>query len=259
MAKGKRPTNAPATPWTRWVGVLVGLVVIAGIAWYLVSRAGDDAAGEEAAATEGSGPQPLNPEGGPTVEQASLVDVPPDSIVSSGPDAPSGIVISNDPRAGAADAPVVIVEFSDFQCPHCADFHVNTFPALRSLYGDRVRWYFVNRFYSAPHPQAQAAAIAAECADQQGRFWEYADQLYKRQTELGPDVFTQIGEQVGIDRAVFDQCRVDPAVGAEVAADQLEADRLRVDGTPTFYINGQKIVGAQPLGTFNEIIGPYFQ
>jgi len=258
MVKGKRPTSSTATPWTRWVGVVVGLAIVAGIVWWVTTRGAEEAPTEEAT-TEGVGPQPLDVAGGPTRAEASIANVPPESLVAHGVDAPRGVVVSNDPRLGDADAPVVIVEFSDFQCPHCADFHTNTFPALRSLYGERVRWYFVNRYFTQPHPHAKAAAIAAECANRQGKFWEYADGVFRRQEELGPDVLDQIAGQLGLDRAAFDQCRADPAVAAEVASDQAEGERLGVDGTPTFFVNGVRIVGAQPLGVFNESIQPYFQ
>lgn len=258
MAKGRRAAETPGTPWARWGLVLVGLVVAAGIVWFVTRPSGEETV-EQATTQEGDGPRPLDTGAGPTVEEASIANVPPESLVSAGAEAPRGVVVSHDPRIGDPDAPVVIVEFSDFQCPHCADFHTNTFPALRSLYGDRVRWFFVNRFYSGPHPQAQGAAIAAECANRQGRFWEYAAELFERQSELGPDLFVQAADQLGLDRAAFDQCREDPAIAAEVGADQVEADRLDIGGTPTFIVNGRRILGAQPLGVFNEAIQPYFQ
>ena len=259
MAKGRRATQTPGTPWARWLIVLVGLVVVGGVVWFVARPSGEDTV--EQATEGGDGPQPLDISGagGPTIEEASIANVPPESLVAAGPETPRGVVVSNDPRIGDPDAPVVIVEFSDFQCPHCADFHTNTFPALRSLYGDRVRWFFVNRFYTAPHPHAEAAAIAAECANRQGRFWEYAAALFERQSELGPDLFVQTADQLGLDRASFDQCRQDPAVTAEVGADQVEADRLNIEGTPTFIVNGRRILGAQPLGVFNEAIQPYFR
>lgn len=259
MTKGKRPTHPTGTPWLRWAGVAVGLAIVAGgILWWVSTRDTEEVVSEEPA-PEAAGPQPLDLAGGPTIAEASIADVPPESLVAPGPEAPSGVVVSNDPRLGDPDAPVVIVEFSDFQCPHCADFHTNTFPALRSLYGDRIRWYFVNRFFSGPHPHAEAAAIAGECANRQGKFWEFADRVFRRQSELDPELLDGIATELGLDKAAFDQCRADPSVAAEVAADQQEAERLKVDGTPTFIVNGQRVLGAQPVGVFNEVIGPYFQ
>jgi protein-disulfide isomerase len=263
-AKGRRPVQSPGTPWGRWIGVLVGLAVAAVVVWWVVTRTGgDDAADDQTAAAEdGPSPQPLDLSGGEgprAVDEASIANVPPDSLAQGGPDAPRGIDVSNDPRLGAPDATVEIVEFSDFQCPHCATFHTEIFPALRSFYGDRVRWYFVNRFYPAAHPHAESAAIAAECAARQGSFWEYADLVFARQQELGPGLLKDVANQLGLEIDEFERCRSDPATSQEVAADQREADRLGVDGTPSFYINGQKIMGAQPVGVFNEVLTPYFQ
>lgn len=255
MAKGKRATQTSATPWPRWLAVLVGLVVVGGIVWWVARPSAEEA--PDAATDILDGPRPLNVEGGgPTIDEASIASTPAESLVAAGPEVERGVVISNDPRLGSPDAEVVIVEFSDFQCPHCADFHTNTFPALRSLYGDRVRWYFVNRFYSAPHREAEGAAIAGECANRQGRFWEFAEQLFQRQTELGPDLIDQVAGQLGLDRAAFDACREDPAIAEEIRADQREASRLNVDATPTFIVNGRRIMGAQPVGVFNEVIQP---
>lgn len=260
MAKGKRPVEPQSAPWIRWVGVLAGLALAGAIVWWVARPSGaeEPAAGTETGAA-GSTPQPLDlGAGGPTVESAALTDVPAESLVSAGPDAPSGVNISNDPRMGDPTSPVTIVEFSDFQCPHCADFHESTFPALRTLYGDRVRWVFVNRFFPAGHPMAEPAAIAAECAHRQGKFWEYSDLVFRNQEELSNGTLAEHGQAAGLDVTRFTQCVTGKETASEVAADQAEADRLGVDGTPTFYINGRKIVGAQPPGVFNEVIGPYF-
>ncbi|HVR44751.1 MAG TPA: thioredoxin domain-containing protein [Thermoanaerobaculia bacterium] len=263
MAKGRRPVEPQSTPWMRWGGVLVGLAIAGAIVWWVARPSGAETAGGEAGATARDeagrlAPQPLDLSSGPSVEAAARLDAPAESLASAGPDAPSGIDISNDPRLGDSDAPVTIVEFSDFQCPHCADFHRSTFPALRTLYGDRVRWVFVNRFFAAAHPMAERAAIAAECANRQGGFWDYADLVFRNQAQLSPGMLVDTAEMVGLDMDAFRACVESGDTASEVAADQAEADRLGVDGTPTFFINGRKIVGAQPPAVFNQLIGPYF-
>ncbi len=109
MTKGKRPSAAPPSPSGRWALLLGALVAIGLVAWWLASRSGEGEAGEPVPVEEAGAPQPLG-NAGPTVEAAaSIENVPPDSLVSAGPDAPSGVDVSNDPRLGAASAPVTIV------------------------------------------------------------------------------------------------------------------------------------------------------
>jgi protein-disulfide isomerase len=259
MAKGKRPAEPESSPWIRWVGVLAGLALAGAIVWWVVRPSGAEptssVAGTEAV---GPGPQPLDLGAGPSVESAARLNAPPESLASAGPDAAGGVDVSNDPRLGDADAPVTIVEFSDFQCPHCADFHKNTFPALRTLYGERVRWIFVNRFFPGGHPMAERAALAAECAHRQGKFWEYAELVFRNQAELSPALLADHAAAAGLDTERFERCLQVAETASEVAADQAEGERLKVDGTPTFFVNGHEILGAQPAAVFNQVIAPYF-
>jgi protein-disulfide isomerase len=259
MTKGKRPTAPKPSPWSRWAVVLGGLVVVALVVWWVVGRsAGDSETGPEASA-DSAAPQPLSGAEGPTVEAAAtLENVPPDSLVSAGPDAPSGVDISNDPRRGDAAARVTIVEFSDFECPHCKTFHEQIFPALRRLYGDDVRWIFVNRFFPTGHVHAEKAAIGGECAARQGKFWEYSDYVFANQEKLGDGVVDSAASEVGLEAASYKQCVIGRETASEVAADQAEGARIGVDGTPYFLVNGQEVLGAQPVGVFNEVIAPYF-
>jgi protein-disulfide isomerase len=257
MAKGKRPAEQPSTPWSRWAMVLGGLALVALVGWLLARPSGNET--DAGASVDATTPQPLGGEG-PTVEAAATLDnVPPDSLASAGPDAPSGVDISNDPRRGGADAVVTIVEFSDFQCPHCKTFHEQIFPALQSLYGDQVRWVFVNRFFPAGHPHAEKAAIGGECAALQGKFWEYADYIFANQERLGDGVVDDAASEVGLDEAAYGQCLSGRETASEVAADQAEAARIGVSATPYFLANGHEVLGAQPVGVFNEVIAPYFE
>jgi protein-disulfide isomerase len=257
MPKGKRPAEQKSAPWGRWAMVLGGLAVVVLLVWLLARPSGEEAA--PGASEDATAPQPLGGEG-PTVEAAaSLENVPPDSLVSAGPDAPSGVDISNDPRRGGADAVVTIVEFSDFQCPHCKTFHEQIFPTLQSLYGDQVRWVFVNRFFPSGHPHAEKAAIGGECAALQGKFWEYADYIFANQEHLGEGVIDDAASEVGLDEGRYGQCLTGQETASEVAADQAEATRIGVGGTPYFLVNGHEVLGAQPVGVFNEVIAPYFE
>lgn len=260
MAKGKRATQPQGTPWSRWVMVLAGLAIAGGVVWWVARPTPTDIAAVGGEEPPGATPQPLDLSvGGPSIEAAAELDVPADSVASAGADLPGGVNVSNDPRLGPATAPVTIVEFSDFQCPHCATFHQETFPALRTLYGDQVQWIFVNRFFPAAHPMAESAALAAECATRQGKFWEYAEGVFANQAELDRDLLFEQAEEVGLDEAAFRQCLESGVTASEVAADQAEGDRLRVDGTPTFFVNGERLVGAQPPAVFNQAIRPHLR
>ena len=259
MTKGKRPTSPQSSPWSRWVVVLGGLLAVALVVWLIARPSTEGEAGEPPATSDIGGPQPLGGEAGPTVEAAaSIENVPPESLASAGPDAPSGVDVSNDPRRGDAAAVVTIVEFSDFQCPHCKTFHEQIFPALQRLYGDDVRWIFVNRFFPGGHQYAEEAAIGGECAARQGKFWEYADYVFANQERLGEGIVADAAGDVGLDAAGYAQCLSGRETASEVAADQAEAARIGVNGTPYFLVNGQELIGAQPVGVFNEVIGPYF-
>ncbi len=257
MATGKRPIREEQKPYGRWGIVLAGLVLAGGLVWWMTRSSPQDEGVDIEATADPNVPQPLDLGSGPTVEAASTVDVPPESLASAGPDVPTGVNVSNDPRLGDADAPVTIIELSDFECPFCARFHGETFPALRRLYGDRIQWIYVNRYFPQ-HPNAERAAIAAECAHRQGKFWEYAELLFAGQDRLGDGVMEEAAGEAGLDEQAFSACLQNRETAAEVAADQAEGDRVGVDGTPTFIVNGHRIVGAQPVSVFNEIISPYF-
>jgi protein-disulfide isomerase len=162
-----------------------------------------------------------------------------------------------DPNVGFArgprDAPVTIVEFSDFQCPFCKTV-VATLKQVVAQYPDRVRWVFRDFPIVGLHPKAPLAHEAARCAGEQDKFWEYHDLLFER----GPDVATaalrEYAAQAGVDAVPFSQCLDSRKHRAAVNADIEAGTRLGVTGTPTFFINGAALVGNQPLAEFQRII-----
>ncbi|HVO27520.1 MAG TPA: thioredoxin domain-containing protein [Candidatus Margulisiibacteriota bacterium] len=153
---------------------------------------------------------------------------------------------------GSADAPVTIVEFSDFECGHCAAFHESLDAVLRRM-GTSVRVEFrhfpldnaCNPKVAAPvHPSACLAAVAAECAAEQGKFWQYHNLLFANQRELGRELLIQHATRLGMDVARFTECLSSAAAQARVRDDAAEGARLGIDSTPTVFINGRKIKGA---------------
>ena len=158
----------------------------------------------------------------------------------------------DDPALGPVDAPVVVIEFSDYQCQFCGQFARETLHPLLGLYPDQIR--FVYRDFVIYGPVSYQAALSAECANDQGAFWLYHDRLFEQQNNLGATFFFAMAKQLNLDTQQFARCVSDPAVEDEVKADTAEGQALGIRGTPTFYINGRILVGAQPLEAFAAVI-----
>jgi protein-disulfide isomerase len=161
---------------------------------------------------------------------------------------------------GAAEAPVTIVEFSDFQCPYCARYYNETYSQIKEQYVDtgQVRYIF-RHFPLQFHGQAGPAAQAAECAGEQGKFWEMHDALFENQAEWsGNDaaaaVFVDLAEGLDLDGAEFEACLNSDKYAAKIQADLQEGAAEGVTGTPAFFVNGVALSGAQPLAAFQEQI-----
>ena len=162
-------------------------------------------------------------------------------------------VAADDPALGSANAPVTIVEFSDFQCPFCQRV-VPTIKRLKETYGDRIRIVWKDFPLTQIHPQAFKAAEGAQCAREQGKFWEYHDQLFANQRALEPEFLKKYAADTGLDAAKFGAC-LDSAKYAERVQGQISAgNSLGVNSTPALFINGRLLSGAQPYETFTAII-----
>lgn len=156
------------------------------------------------------------------------------------------------PPRGTATARVEVVEFSDFQCPFCQRANPVVDQVLKT-YGDRIK--FVYRHFPLPnHPNARPAAEAAACAEVQGKFWEYHDQLFANTSKLTDSDLKAHAASIGLDATKFSTCfdnrQQKPGVDADIAA----ADKAGVTGTPAFFINGRSIEGAQPFEAFKRVI-----
>lgn len=169
---------------------------------------------------------------------------------------PEPIRVKIDPNVGFArgtrEAPVTIVEFSDFQCPYCRAV-VPTLKAVAARYPDRVRWVFRDFPIESLHPEAPLAHEAARCAGDQGKFWPYHDLLFE-QTNLAPDALKQYAAQVGLEASAFAQCLDSRRHRAGVAADVEAGSRFGVTGTPAFFVNGRPLIGNLPLAEFQRAI-----
>lgn len=162
-------------------------------------------------------------------------------------------VAADDPSIGPANAPVTVVEFSDFQCPFCQRV-VPTIKEIKARYGDRVRVVWKDFPLTQIHPQAFDAARAGNCAQEQGKFWEFHDQLFANQAALQVDALKRYAAAVGMDAARFNQCVDSGKYEARVQAALDAGGKLGVGSTPTTFINGRAISGAQPLEAFVSVI-----
>ena len=164
------------------------------------------------------------------------------------------VEVGNAPVRGPKNAPVTIVEFSDFQCPYCGRVEP-TLKQVMDAYKGKVRIAWKNQPLSF-HPEAYPAAEAAMAAYEQGndKFWAMHDRLFEKQNELSPVLYQQIARDIGIDfhkwKTSFDLHNTGRAIQADVEA----GNALGANGTPTFFINGKKLVGAMPFESFKQII-----
>jgi protein-disulfide isomerase len=158
------------------------------------------------------------------------------------------------PMRGASTAPVTIVEFSDFQCPFCKNA-VPTINKIREKYGDKVQWMYKDFPLTEIHPQAQAAAEAAHCAEEQGKFWEYHDALFGIAPNFSTDAFITLAGNVGVKNPeAFRACVDERKYKSRVDEGTTLGQTVGVDGTPMFFINGIALSGAAPLPEFEKII-----
>jgi protein-disulfide isomerase len=156
------------------------------------------------------------------------------------------------PTKGPDNAPVTIVEFTDFQCPFCAKA-VPTLKQIEERYKGSVRVVFKHMPLSM-HKDAMGAALAAEGARRQGKFWEFHDWLFAHQDKLGQDDLKQHAKELGLDQAQFEADLRNADEQKRVDADVAEADALGVVGTPSFFVNGRFVYGAQPFEAFAKVI-----
>jgi protein-disulfide isomerase len=171
------------------------------------------------------------------------------------PPSPQGQKIEfrpDDPQKGPRNAPVTVVVFSDFQCPYCSRVEPSL-TQLQKAYPEDVRVVWKNLPLEM-HPQAKPAAIAAEAAREQGKFWEMHDLLFQNQGQLSPDQYDGWARKLGLDVAKFQAARTSEATRARVEEDARLGARVAPQGTPTLYVNCRPVVGAQPYEVFQKMV-----
>jgi len=165
------------------------------------------------------------------------------------------IEVSYDPARvrGDPNAPITIVEFSDFQCPFCQRSH----PVVKELlakYAGKVKVAYRDFPLRQIHPQADAAAEAARCAGEQGKFWQFHDRLFESNRSLDLAAFADHAAALGLDQPKFVDCLAADKFEAQIEQDLQDGTRAGVNGTPGFFINGVMVTGAQPLAAFEKVV-----
>ena len=177
---------------------------------------------------------------------------------------------TRDPLAGrtrgSPRAPVTVYEMSDFQCPYCRKFALETFPALDSAYvaTGKVRWVFINFPLTSIHQNALAAAEVAVCAAQQNAFWRVHDLLYKHQEVWAPlkepgAFFLTLADSAKLSRPALLACVRAPATEETIRAEAQGAERSGAASTPSFYIEGGLLTGAHPLPVFRRVLDSVYR
>jgi protein-disulfide isomerase len=194
------------------------------------------------AAQTGNPVAPTQAQAQPTV--APIVDVEPGHF----------------PIKGNKDAKVTIIEFADFRCPFCEKIYTDTIPQIMKDYVDTGKAKFAYRQFAFLGPASTTAANAAECANEQGKFWEFHDNLFDNQPPesdvsiFTTDKLTSIAQGLGVNASQFKSCLESTKYNDKVTQDMTDGQAAGVTGTPTLFINGQSIVGAQPYSAIKAII-----
>jgi protein-disulfide isomerase len=159
----------------------------------------------------------------------------------------------DDPSLGPANAPITIIEFSDYQCPYCQIWYKQVYQQLLASYPDKIR--FVYRDLPLPmHPEAIPAAEAAECAGEQGAYWKYHDALFNQKYGLNRAAYEQYAADLELDAKTFTACLDNHRYESEIQADAADAAKAGITGTPSFVVNGRILIGALPFSEFQTVI-----
>lgn len=170
-------------------------------------------------------------------------------------------LMDDDAIMGDPNAPITMIEWADYQCPFCKKFYDETLPLIKEKYVDSGKINFVFRDYPLSfHPDAHEAAEAAECAGEQGKYYEMHDMIYDNEMFYGErtydwtEKFKQYAKTIGLDSSDFSKCLEDNQMEEEITKDLEDGANVGMTGTPGFIINGKLVMGAQPYEKFEEII-----
>jgi protein-disulfide isomerase len=163
------------------------------------------------------------------------------------------VAVGANPPKGPETAPITIVEFADYECPYCSRGY-ETMKQVMEKYDGKVKWYFRD-FPLSFHRNAVSYSVGANCAGEQGKYWEMHDGILDNQKGLAANGGVEgLAKEIGLDMGAFTECTGNEAANKRVMADMTEGQTVGVTGTPAYFINGVMISGAQPLENFESII-----
>lgn len=224
------------------IGVVAGVAIITVLAFIVFNQR---AGGREPTQTASSALTPV-------AEQGTFAGLDLQGI-------PSGRTEEGDPALGSPDAPVTVVEYSDYQCPHCGNFARDTLPLVIKEYVMAGKVRYVHRDMAILGERSQWAAQAANCAADQGRFWEYHELLFQKRESETKDAFLRdnlkkYAADLGLDTKAFNQCLDQNKYSQEVIQETKAGRQLGIEGTPSFLINDELVVGNVPFSEMQGII-----
>ncbi|MBU1130813.1 DsbA family protein [Patescibacteria group bacterium] len=222
------------------IGLIAGVLIIGTIGFFVLI--GTITSSKSAADSQNQKPAGNQPSAqAPAPSAVSRVNIP---------------ISESDHIRGNKNAPVTIVEFSDYQCPYCARHH-STMQQVMAQYGNQVAWVYKHFPLDSIHDQARPAAEASECVGEQKGdegFWQFTDGLFENQSSLGAGLYNQLAQVIGVDMDKFQECVSSRKYQAKVEADYQAGIKAGVTGTPGNFVNGIPVSGAAPFANFKQII-----
>ena len=178
------------------------------------------------------------------------------TALASQPAKPVNVEVGTSFFAGPNDAKVTVVEFSDFECPACEAFATGILPTLKKEYKDKVK--FVYKFFPLYeiHKLANLSSQSAYCSGKQGKFWEYHDILMSKSAEWATNEakFIDYARQLKLDEKEFQACQNSDEAKTTVMAERQQGEKLGINSTPTFFVNGEKVLGAQSVEVWRDLL-----
>lgn len=250
--KQQRKTDQEITVSRMQVGLVAGVAIIMVLTFIVLSQVGGGQPATEPNLADSASSGEASTSSASQVDRGEFAGIDLDPI-------PSQPTEDGSPGLGAPDAPVTIVEYSDYQCPHCQNFNLNVLPDIIKNYVVAGDVRHVHKNAAILGEESQWAAMAALCAADQGHFWEYNGLLFEKQQGRNAGTFSrdnlkQFAADLELEAETFNQCLDDNKYAQKVVAETEEARSRGVEGTPSFFINDEFVGGFVPFDQMRQVI-----